>query len=102
MPVYNLNDVRKVAKIGKIEYRGRKVKRDIENLGYELTDVQRCLMSLTEDDFDKSHPYADSPTDDAYVVDFPNPADEDQTDRLYVKFRLLGDCLYIDLGSFHV
>lgn len=102
MPVYNLNDVRKVAKTGKIRYRGRKVQRDIDNLGYELRDVQRCLMSLTEDDFDKAHPYLDSPTDDAYVVDFPNPADEDKTDRLYVKFRLLGDCLYIDLGSFHV
>ncbi len=102
MPVYNLNDVRKAAKAGNVRYRGRKVQCDIDNLGYELRDVQRCLMSLTEDDFDKSHPYPASPTDDAYVVDFPNPADEDKTDRLYVKFRLLGDCLYIDLGSFHV
>lgn len=102
MPVYNLNDVRKVAKTGNIRYRGRKVQRDIDNLGYELRDVQHCLMSLTEEDFDKSNPYAGSPTDDAYVVDFPNPSNEDKTDRLYVKFRLLDDCLYIDLGSFHV
>ena len=102
MPVYNLNDVRKVAKTGKIRYRGRKVQYDINNLGYELRDVQRCLISLTEENFDKSHPYPDSSADDAYVVNFPNPNDEEQIDQLYVKFRLLGDCLYIDLGSFHV
>lgn len=106
MPVYKLDSVRIAAREGKIEYRSRKVNRDITNLGYELKDVKTCLLSLAEKDFHKSHHYQDGqPSDDAYVINFHKPQNDDSdevVDRLYVKFRLVDDYLCIDLGSFHV
>lgn len=103
MPHYDLDAVRNAAKRSNIEYRGRNVRRDIDNLGYELKDVVQCLISLTEADFHKTHDYGNGIVDDAYRIDFPNPnADfEGQLDALYVKFCLIDDHLLIDLASFH-
>ena len=106
MAEYNLSDVRQLAKNKKIEYRGRKVQRDIANLNYEFKDVLDCLCSLTECDFKKSHYYDDPiPPDDEYICHYQRKGlndEEECEDELYVKFCLTEDCLMLDLGSFHL
>ncbi|WP_296833592.1 hypothetical protein [Thiomicrospira sp.] len=42
MAEYNLDDVKKAAIASRVEYRGRKVQRDIANLGYDLNDAIDC------------------------------------------------------------
>lgn len=103
MPHYSLEDVRIAAKNEQIEYRGRKVRRDISNLGYELKDVVTCLLSLTESDFYRSYTYENGDTDDAYRTDFINPMSETgETDSIYIKFCLINNLLMIDLASLHL
>ena len=46
---YDLNDVKAAAQRHDIEYRGRIVQRDINNLDYELVDVAQCVMQLSEE-----------------------------------------------------
>lgn len=101
MPYYNLDDVRNVARNEHIEYRGRKVRQDIDNLGYELTDVVACLMSLTYSDFYKSYRHDNGDIDDAYRTNF-TPYDSTESDPIYIKFALINNCLIIDLASFHL
>lgn len=101
MPHYNLDDVRNAAKKGHIEYRGRKTRQDIDNLGYELADVVACLISLTSSDFYKSYPYDNGDIDDAYRTNFA-PSGSTECDSIYIKFSLINDCLMIDLASFHL
>lgn len=101
MAYYNLDDVRRAAKSGRIEYNGRRVGIDVAELGYQLNDVIRCLLAISSDEFHKSHQYQ-SVFYDAYVTSFPCPDREDQLDELYVKFALIGDFLSISLGSFHL
>ncbi|MFK5971633.1 MAG: type II toxin-antitoxin system MqsR family toxin [Candidatus Marithrix sp.] len=101
MPYYKLEDVRISARNNKIEYRSRKVKRDIDNLGYDFMDVINCLMSLIESDFHKTYYYENGDIDDAYRIDYPSPIDNDENDSLYIKFCLINNYLMIDLASFH-
>jgi hypothetical protein len=101
VPHYNLDDVRNAAKNGYIEYRGRKTRRDIGNLGYELADVVTCLLSLTSSDFYKSYRYDNGDIDDAYRTNFAL-SNSTEHDSIYIKFSLINDCLMIDLASFHL
>jgi len=102
-PDYDLGEVRASAKRHDIEYRGRNVQRDISNLGYELADVARCLMQLSENEFCKSIRYEDRPADDEYTCTFTKAGNEEsEPDDLYIKFRLIDSCQVIDLGSFHL
>lgn len=103
VPNYDLNDVRAAAQRLDIEYRGRIVQRDINNLDYELVDVAQCVMQLSEDDHKKSIRYEDHPIDDEYVCTFTKAGNEEPgPDDLYIKFCLIDDDLIIDLGSFHL
>ena len=101
---YNLGDVKKAAIASRVEYRGRKVQRDITNLGYDLNDVIDCLMQLSQTDFRRTHMYDyATPPDDDYICQYTRRVDgESVTDDLYIKFCLVDDCLMIDLGSFHL
>lgn len=101
MPHYNLDDVRNAAEKGDIEYRGRKTRRDIDNLGYEFADVVACLLSLTNSDFYKTYRYDDGNVDDAYRTNFVSSNNAEQ-DSIYIKFSLMNDCLMIDLASLHL
>ena len=99
---YSLNDVKMAAQQLNIEYRGRKVQRDAANLGYELCDVADCLCCLTEQDFRKTH-YRDGLPDDEYICRYTRIVDdEERVDELYVKFCLIGNCLIVELESFHL
>jgi hypothetical protein len=103
MPLYDLDEVRTAARRQKVEYRGRKVMSNTADLGYEFEDVCACLVRLTKDDFQKSHHYDDGPGDDAYRLRTARPrSDDTEFDELYIKFRLVGDHVTVDLGSFHV
>lgn len=103
MAEYNLEDVRKAAEQLNIEYRCRKVQRDIANLGYEIHDVARCLCNLTNDDFQKTHYRKFGPPDDAYICRYIKIVDgEEKIDKLYVKFCLINNFLMVDIASFHL
>ncbi|WP_083234932.1 type II toxin-antitoxin system MqsR family toxin [Candidatus Marithrix sp. Canyon 246] len=101
MAEYKLKDVKAAAQQLNIEYRGRKVFRDIANLGYELKDIADCLSKLTPNEYRKTHHYDKCPPDDEYICSYIK-ADDDKVDELYVKFCLIDDCLVIDLASFHL
>lgn len=101
MPNYDLESVRIAAMDGRIEYRGRKVRQDVENLGYELSDVVDCVRSLTSLDFHRTTTYDNGDIDDAYVLQFTASGNTD-SDAIYIKFALINDFLMIDLASFHL
>jgi hypothetical protein len=98
---YDLGQVKVAAQNKDIEYRGRKVGRDIANLGYDINDVSNCLCLLSLADFRKTHYYQDQPPDDAYICRYKKDLD-DEYDDLYIKFCLLDGYLIIDLASFHL
>ncbi len=52
-PAYALQKIQKLARAGDVEYGSRRVLRDVENLGYSLDAVCRCLASLTEQHYRK-------------------------------------------------
>jgi len=99
---YNLEQVKAAAQNLDIEYRGRKVSRDIANLGYDINDVSRCLCFLSSIDFRKTHYYENQLPDDEYICRYRKNPDEDEWDELYVKFCLIDEYLVIDLASFHL
>ena len=103
MPVYNLEEVRQAALAYQIEYRGRKVQRDVANLGYQLRDVVQCLAQLQESDFSKSIDYGSGQAiDEIYIVTYPKPNSENiEFDPLYIKFCLInGRLIVVELASF--
>jgi len=104
VPVYDLEEVRQAALAYKIDYRGRKVQRDIANMGYQLRDVAQCLAQLRESDFSKSIDYGKGQAiDDVYIVTYPKPNSENiEFDPLYIKFCLINGSLSIELASFHL
>lgn len=106
MPLYNLEQVKKAAQEGSIEYRGRKVQRDIDNLNYSRSDVTQCILQLSDNNFSKTITHKNDPhPDDVYHFNYirlDEDGDELPPDRLYIKFRLIDDYLEIDLGSFHL
>ena len=103
MSYYDLNSVKQAALSEKIEFRGRKVGRDVANLGYDLSDVVFCLANLSAADFHKTHHYDNGDVDDAYRFEYVRSSgDGNQVDRLYIKFCLMDNYLEIDLGSFHI
>ncbi len=103
MPHYSLSDISKAVRENNIIYHGRKVQRDISNLGYELADVKNCLLALTNNDFQKSHDY-NGIVYDAYVFDYENPKINNSVDNLYIKLSLAGNylSLTVSLASFHL
>ena len=105
MPNYNLQEVKTLAQEMKFEYAGRKVLRDINNLGYERKDVADCISQLSEADFSKTHYYPNQPAQDAYICKFRKKTDiEDEVteDELYIKFYLSNGQLRINFSSFHL
>ena len=75
---YDLEQVKAAAQNLDIEYRGRKVSRDIANLGYDLHDVSACLCQLSKSDFRKTHNYDKQPPDDEYICRYRKDSREDK------------------------
>lgn len=102
IPIYDIEAVRHVARKHNIEYRGRKVGRDIANLGYTLNDVADCLIQLSPKNFRKTHYYQNQPPDDEYICLYRKDIEAAHVDELYIKFCLVEDAIIIDLASFHL
>lgn len=102
MAEYDLGLVKAAAQNLDVEYRGRKVSRDIANLGYSLSDVCKCLSTLTPDEFRKTHTYSNGPPDDEYICQYQRDPEEELIDELYIKFCLIDNYLVIDIASFHL
>ncbi len=105
MAPFNLDAIRNAALRKNIRYKGRKVSRDVTNLGYTLDDVSNCISALTTIDFNKTESYLESETVfDVYIKNFQRK--EQPADRIYMKLRLLeGGGIQVDqveIGSFHL
>lgn len=100
-PAYPLDNIRALAEQNRIRYEGRKVSRDIANLGYTLDDVARCITGLRAAHFKETVVFENA-TFDVYSKDFHRSEDL-PPDRIYMKLRLLenGD-LEVGIGSFHL
>lgn len=99
-PEYSLAAVHRIAGFKQVTYVSRRLQRHVDNLGYGLDDVCNQLCSLREHHFHKSERYDnDSRWHDVYLLPHSVPSDPDE--RLYIKFRVTCDCVYIDLCSFH-
>lgn len=100
MPIYNLDEMRQAAIKQQINYAGRKVNRDIANLGYTLQEVVSCIVSLATNDFKESVDYSEK-SYDVYIKDVVRA---EQTDTIYMKLRLQenGEIKLLEVGSFHL
>lgn len=102
MAEYDLKLVKTAAQQQNIRYKGRKVQVDVANLDYDLNDVANCLCQLQPNEFHKTHHYENQLPVDAYICKYKKSTDCDDVDELYIKFCLVGDCLVINLASFHL
>jgi len=93
---FNLDEVREAAAQQKIQYKGRKVQKDVANLGYTLKEVADYIVSLTANDFKETKVYDDQIVHDVYI--------KTRTDRIYIKLRLLDNqqIQIVEVGSFHL
>ncbi len=104
MPHYSLDKIIDAAKKQNIIYGGRKVNRDISNLGYTLNEVAQCITQLQSHHYQKTLEFSNENIKeifDVYIIKFLI-CDEKQ-DTIYIKLRLLeSGQIYIKLGSFHL
>lgn len=99
-PEYGLAAVHRLAGFQQVVYVSKRLQRHVDELDFRLDDVCHALGALQPSDFHRSERYADDPRwHDVYL--WPHPTDSDPRQRLYIKFRLTRDCVYIDLCSFH-
>ncbi|MFO1431461.1 MAG: type II toxin-antitoxin system MqsR family toxin [Candidatus Competibacteraceae bacterium] len=100
-PAYPLDKIRAAAEAGNIVYGGRKVQRDIANLGDTKDEVIRCIVGLRGTHYQKTLTFTDKGTVfDVYSRDFEH---HEHTDRIYMKLRLLPNGQgYVSVGSFHL
>ncbi len=108
MPHYLLSNIQNAVQNGTVVYESRRVAQQIQNLNYDLQEVCKCLLNLTETDFRKTQHYMDNGKPkicDEYL--FQNEfskreGDDILIDDLYIKLRLTGNDLVVGLVSFHL
>ncbi|MDZ7788918.1 MAG: type II toxin-antitoxin system MqsR family toxin [Xanthomonadales bacterium] len=99
-PDYSLDAIRRLASFGQIEYRGKKVPRDVATLGMDLNEVCLCLQTLQEHQFAHSIRYDNFLRwHDVYKMRYQTR--DDRSLDLYIKLRLDRECVVIELCSFH-
>lgn len=101
-PTYSLDAIRQATQNNNLRYDGRKVDKDIRNLGYTSEDVKLCISQLTTSHFQKSLQYENA-IYDAYTFDYQKN-DDAPIDKIYMKLRLLpnGELVVVGIGSFHL
>ncbi|WP_430980747.1 hypothetical protein [Shewanella bicestrii] len=78
----------------------RSSRRDRTNLGYEMIDVQACILGLSEDQFHKTYDYEPHPAD-SYKISYLLNGQE-HPDDLYIKFYIgSNQQLILQVLSFH-
>ncbi len=99
-PEYDLQKIQEIALAGNVDYGSRRVMRDIENLGYSLDDVCRCLASLKKAHYRSSVRYQNTQIWlDEYNIRFSNTPE--YTDDLYIKLKITANTIQLVLASFH-
>lgn len=99
-PVYSLQQIQELSLAGHVDYGSRRVMRDVENLGYTLHDVCRCLASLTDEHYRSSVRYQNTQVWlDEYNISFSNTPE--YTDDLYIKLKITDNAIQLVLASFH-
>lgn len=97
---YSLARVSELAARESVHYASTRVQNDVANLGYGLAEVCACLSSLSSNDLSHSERYRRGGAwHDVYKISWSLPGRV--PDDLYIKFRMDGDLLVIDLCSFH-
>ncbi|MBS0571550.1 MAG: type II toxin-antitoxin system MqsR family toxin [Proteobacteria bacterium] len=97
---YSLEGLHRLAGFKQVAFMSRRVQRHIENLGYGLDEVCAKLCALDASNFHRSENYEDdSRWHDVYFQAHPVPSNANE--RLYIKFRVSRDCVWIELCSFH-
>lgn len=100
-PFYDLETVRQLASQGHIQYAGRRVQLDIQNLNYELNDVLNCLCTLLGNDFCHTENY-DGERQDVYKTRYQLAGSNQHEDELYIKLLIQNNQVCIQLCSFHL
>lgn len=100
-PFYDLEIVRELARQEHIQYAGRKVQRDIQNLEYEFNDVINCLCGLLISDFCHTRKYGEE-HQDVYKISYQPVGSNQLRDDLYIKFLIQDNQVCIKLCSFHL
>ena len=97
---YSLDGIRRLAGFQQIELRGRRQRRHVAELNYELADLCHCLVCLQEHHFSHSERYAnDRHWHDVYKM--RHTGKDGVTHDMYIKLRLDRGCIVIELCSFH-
>jgi len=99
-PQYILEDIMSAAKVGNINMTPMSEK-DSSELGYDLEEVQKCLLSLTTKDFYTVRDFdfkGRSVPCDVYQPSYAGP--DGVIDELYIKFRYIPN--WITILSFHL
>lgn len=98
---YSLQRVAELASREAVAYATTSAERDVENLGYGRKEVCACLCELRDAHFTRSERYRpNGPWHDVYRIDWAPQGSK--PDSLYVKFRMDGGLLVIELCSFHL
>lgn len=97
---YSLDAVARLARLQQVRFMYRRIQRHLDNLGYGVDEVCVRLGALRQVDFHRSERYKnDMRWHDVYVL--PQPVSANARERLYIKFRIDPDCVWIELCSFH-
>ena len=99
-PSNSLDRVRELAAQGSVIYASSKIQRDMDALGYQLSDVCTTIRALESANFSHSERYGGSQLWlDVYLTAMLY--DKKYIDRLYVKLKLSPSCMAVVLHSFH-
>lgn len=97
---YSLEAVHRLADFQQVRFMYRRIQRHLDMLGYEMDEVCARLSNLCESNFVHSERYVDDKRwHDVYFL--PHPVPGNAYERLYIKFRVDRDCVWIELCSFH-
>ena len=97
---YSLDGIRRLAGFKQIELRGRRLRRHLGELGYELDDLCDCLVSLQKHHFSHSERYHNYRRwHDVYKM--RHAGKDGVSHDMYIQLRLDRDCIVIELCSFH-
>lgn len=100
-PAYNLARVKELAERERVNYRSWRVEADVNNLGYSLGEVCRCVAWLEQEHFHHSErPVRERRWQDVYHCRWRIPS-ADAPDELYVKLMLTQSTITVELCSFH-
>ena len=99
-PEYSLDGVHRMAAFQQVRFMSRRLQTHLDRLEYGLENVCDRLSELSRSHFHRSERYQDDNRwHDVYLL--PHPVPGNPGARLYIKFRVSRDCVWIELCSCH-